>query len=346
MVGILTPSVVKDTKPLSEEYIPASFPGREAQLKELIDQIATTSKDWRSSHFWIHGPPGSGKSSTVRKVLGHLEDQNIRTAYVNCWSAQTFYAVLEAIFQELRALVAEMRDVSFKFDRLGRIAKGRHLVVVLDEVDQMFLKERNAALYNLARLDHAGIIALSHSRKAYLELDSRVKSRLLPVFLEFPAYTPHQLVAILEARANQGVEAEAWCRKDLEVISGRSNGDARVAIQSLRAAAYQADKSRGGQIRVSDIDAGLKSTNGLRRRYALKSLSEHHRLLHHLIKEAGGVSVAELWKRYGIEARKHGLESMARRTFNHYKQQLIANRLIKERPGRGRRNTRILEVIE
>ncbi len=340
------PSIVTDTKPLSEEFLPAAFPGREPQLKELLEHVAPPSKEWRPSHLWIHGPPGSGKSSTVRKVLGQLEEHNIKTAYVNCWSTQTFYSVLEAIFQELRALVAEMRDVSFKFDRLGRIARNQRIVVVLDEVDQMFLKERSAALYNLARLNHSGIVALSQSREAYLELDARVKSRLQPVFLEFGAYTVDELVAILKARAEQSLEADTWCNKDLELIAERSNGDARVAIQTLRAAAYRAEKGRGGQIRSTDIDEGVNSTNGLRRRYALKSLSEQHRLLHLLVKEAGGISTVELWRRYQEAARKHGMEPMARRTFNHYKQQLIANRLLKERAGHGRRNVRFLEVIE
>ncbi|MEE9130369.1 MAG: AAA family ATPase [Phycisphaerales bacterium] len=346
MVAIFMPSIVTDTKPLSEEFLPTTFPGREAQLKELIEQVTPPGREWRPSHLWIHGPPGSGKSSTVRKMLGQLEEHNIKTAYVNCWSAQTFYAVLEAIFQELRTLVAEMRDVSFKFDRLGRIAKGQRLVVVLDEVDQMFLKERNAALYNLARLDHSGVVALSQSRQGYLELDPRVKSRLLPFFLEFSAYSVEQLVQILEARAAQSLEADAWCRKDIEIIAKQSNGDARVAIQTLRAAAYRADKGRGSQIRPTDIEEGLRSTSGLRRRYALKSLSEQHRLLHHLVKDAGVISTLELWKRYRKEASKHEMEPMARRTFTHYKQQLIANRLLKERAGHGRRNVRFLEVIE
>ncbi len=340
------PSIVTDTKPLSEEFLPAAFPGREAQLKELLEHVAPRSKEWRPNHLWVHGPPGSGKTSSVRKLLGQLEDQQIKTAYVNCWSAQTFYAVLETVFQELRALVAEMRDVSFKFDRLGRIAKDQRLVIVLDEVDQMFLKERNAALYNLARLDHSGVVALSQSRQGYLELDPRVKSRLLPFFLKFTAYSVEQLVQILEARAQQSLEPEAWCRNDLEVIATQSNGDARVAIQTLRAAVYRADKGRGSQIRSADIEEGLRSTSSLRRRYALKSLSEQHRLLHHLVKDAGVISTLELWKRYREEARKHEMEPMARRTFTHYKQQLIANRLLKERAGPGRRNVRFLEVSE
>jgi Cdc6-like AAA superfamily ATPase len=270
----------------------------------------------------------------------------LRTAYVNCWSAQTFYAVLETVFQELRALVAEMRDISFKFDRLARIAREKPVIVVLDEVDQMFLKERNATLYNLARLSQVGIVCLSQTRQAYLGLDERVQSRLVPSFIEFPAYTQAEIVAILEARAEKGLEPGTWCRKDLETIAQACGGDARMAVQALRAAAYLAERSRAFQIRPGDISLGLRTGSQLKRRYLLKTLSEHHRLIHALVKEAGLLSTGELWKRYGKAAVKQGLEPMARRTFTHYKQQLVAARLLSEQPGRGRRNTRLLRVIE
>lgn len=130
------------------------------------------------------------------------------------------------------------------------------------------------------------------------------------------------------------------------LIAEQSKGDARVAIQTLRTAAYRADKGRGSQIRPEDIEEGLRSTSGFRRRYVLKGLSERHRLMYQLVEDAGVISTIELWKRYKTEARKHGLEPMSRRTFRHYKLQLIANRLLKERQGPGRRNVRYLTVIE
>jgi len=344
MTHPLVQGIVTNTGPLTEEYLPSAFPGREAQLRELADCLISSGNAQRPRHVWAFGPPGSGKSSVVRRVLGQLEEQRVRTAYVNCWSAQTFYAVLETVLQEFRALVGEMRDVSFKFERLGRIAKEHHLVIVLDECDQMFLKERNAAIYNLARMNHSGLVCLSQSRKAYLDLDPRVQSRLLPEVLEFPSYSVTDLIAILEARAERSLSAEAWCRKDLQIIARQSEGDARIAIQTLRTAAYLAEKGRGGQIRPEDIREGLRSSSALRQRYLLKSMSEHHRLLFQLVKTSGSISTVELWRRYEGAARQHGLEPMARRTFNLYKQHLLSNRLLTERQGRGKRNRRLLEI--
>jgi archaeal cell division control protein 6 len=338
--------IVRETGPLAESYLPETLHGREVIQKVMLALLLPNLRGRRLPHLWLHGPPGSGKSTLTRKALGHLEEQRVRTAYVNCWGSQTFYSVLEAIFQELRALVEEKRDAAFKLERLCRLAREQPLVIVLDEVDQMFLQERNAALYNLSQLDHSGVICLSASRKAYLSLDPRVQSRLQPHFIEFPQYSPEQLASILQERAEKSLLPEAWCRADLERIAKASGGDARIAIQTLRTAAYLAEKGRVPQIRPGDIQEALRKTGGLKRRYALNNLSDDHRLLYRIVEESGTIKAGDLWKRYGSQAKEHSLGPMARRTFQHHKRRLLELRLLEEKQGRGRGNVRFLRVVE
>jgi len=157
-------NIVRDTEPLMNEFLPELLTARTSNVNELVDCIYPLQQTTKPLHAWIHGPSGSGKSSVVRKALGQFEEMRIRTALVNCWTSKTFYSVLESIFQELKALVGEKRETSYKFERLRRIAKDNPLIIVLDEVDQMFIKERNATLYNLAMLGQAGIVCLSHTR--------------------------------------------------------------------------------------------------------------------------------------------------------------------------------------
>jgi len=339
-------NIVRDTEPLMNEFLPELLTARTNHVNDLVDCIYPLHKNTKPLHAWIHGPSGSGKSSVVKKALGQLEEMRIRTALVNCWTSQTFYSVLESIFQELKCLVGEKRETSYKFERLRRIAKDNPLIIVLDEVDQMFMKEGNATLYNLAMLGQAGIVCLSQTRESYVQLDPRVSSRLQTVFFDFPPYSQEQICMILQERAEHGLESDSWCKKDLENIANASNGDARKAIQTLRIAAYLAEKKRKASIELEDIEEGLRKSNKLRKRYILKSLSDHHKLLYQIVKEAGKINSVRLWKKYMSRSKEVGVETMARRTYNHYKQQLIMNKLIEERQGKGRANKRLLKVVE
>lgn len=335
-----TTSLVRNTDPLTEGFIPREYPGREDALQQLEESLAA------GDDVWVSGPPGTGKTSTVRTVLGRFEDRQVKTAYVNCWSNQTFFSVIEAILQELRALVGDTRDVAFKFERLVRAAKENPLLLVLDEVDQLFLKERNATLYNLCRLATTGLICVGQTRESYLALDPRIQSRFTPAFVTFEPYPADHLLHILEARATQALAEESWCLADLANIAGHAAGDARVAIQTLRTAAYRAERNRVGMIRVADIEEGLRKSSQLRRLYVLKNLTEHHRLLYQIVKAGKEVETRELWKRYVRQARELGIQPMARRTYNQYTAYLIRMRLLTVRQGRGRRNARLFKVIE
>lgn len=339
------PQIVRDTKPLSEGSLAEELQGRESLQVDVLRFVSPVIERKSSANIWIHGSPGTGKTSVVRRTLNHLEEKGVTTVLINCWSNQTFYSVLDQVFGQLRTLVPEMRDVSFKYERLARIARDKPLMIGLDEVDQMFLKERNATLYNLAQLNHSGLICISNSRESYLALDPRVRSRLNPVFLDFSPYPTEDLVQILEHRATRSLDPKAWCQADLDHIAGASDGDARVAIQTLRTAAYLAEKKKIPQIRQADIEQGLRDTSQLRRNYLLKTLSEHHRLIYELVRETPKIKMDRLWRVYLKAARSKGLDPMARRTVNHYRQYMVDQRLIKETQARGRRNARILEVI-
>lgn len=339
-------TLVRETGPLTEDYLPSSLPGRESQYKEVGEYIVSMFKKAKLPNIWLHGPPGTGKTTVIRKALGQMEVQGIRTAYVNCWSSRTFCSVLEDIFVELRALVGDRREASFKFDRLLRIAREKPLIVVLDEVDQMYLKDRNTALYNFSRLDHSGLICLGQTRQSFFALDQRVISRVNPLFIEFSPYEVEILVEILKIRASESLEPESWCIKDLDIIARASQGDARIAVQALRTAAYLAEKSGSPQIRPDDIAEGVQKCQGLKRKYALNALSEHHRLLYLLVKTAGSINSRDLWKKYLEQAHARKLSPMARRTYNYYKKYLITQRFLEETQGRGRRNSRLLKVVE
>lgn len=339
------PGVVKETEPLSEEFIPELLVDREREVERLRTCLIP-SAGTRPLNVWLHGPAGTGKTTCARQVINGLEGPRVKTAWVTCWSAQTFYAVLDTILQELRALVSEQRDVAFKYDRLEQIARRHPLIVALDEVDELLLRDRNATLYNLARLPQTGVVCISQSRAAFATLDERVTSRLLPQFVEFSRYFKGQLTTILTERAQRSFSPEGWTRRDVDRLAESSHGNARIAIQALRTAGYLADKERIPQIRTAHLEQGLAQSRQLIRHYQLKNLSEHHRLLYALAKDSPGIDSTSLWKAYRAKAVDHGVPPMQPRTFRDYVKYLVAHRFLRDRQDQGRGNRRRLWVVE
>ena len=113
--------------------------------------------------------------------------------------------------------------------------------MVLDEVDQIKPAERSTTLYNLDCLENVGIICISNSQQALFELDARVRSRINPYSVAFPAYSHGDLVEILGYRAETVLAASTYSRKDLTRIAEMASGDARVAIRSLQVSAELAE---------------------------------------------------------------------------------------------------------
>jgi Cdc6-like AAA superfamily ATPase len=167
-----------------------------------------------------------------------------------------------------------------------------------------------------------------------------------PLFVDFAGYSPEELILILQARAEQSLAPDSWCAADLEAIAAASRGDARVVIQTLRTAAYLAEKHRSPQLRTKDIQEGITKCSELRRKYSLSGLSDHHRLIYAIVKQAGEIELPKAWKEYQEIASEQGIEPMERRTFNQYRQYMVANKLLTERYAKGRRNVLLLRVAE
>lgn len=174
---------------LRESYIPEKLFGRESQIQEILCCLSPLLKKRKPINLWLYGEPGTGKTATVTYLLNHLKEKaGVKGILINCWQKDTFYEVLDEIVSQLRILRAEEHRTSFKLEKLRRYLNDQPFVIVLDEVDQLKPSERSATLYNLDSVGNVGIICISNSRQPLFELEERVRSRLNPYTVFFPAY--------------------------------------------------------------------------------------------------------------------------------------------------------------
>jgi orc1/cdc6 family replication initiation protein len=339
--------LIRRPEVLTEAFMPSALLGRDRQIEELRMCLAPSLKQRKPINAWLCGSPGTGKTAVARHVLESIaEEHPVRGVYINCWEYRTLYLVSDKIVREQRIMFAEKTEAALKLERFARSLGSKPFVIVLDEIDKPTPVERNAILYNLSSIGNVGLICICNSRYFLVSLDQRILSRLAARQIVFQPYTSQQLVEILKDRAEEALEKDAWSVETLVEIARLSEGDARVAIQTLKNAAELAEARRGAAISPEDIGNGFSVAKELKLHYLLKSLTEHHRLIYELIKEAGtsGILSNALWESYLQRCSQSGKRPVAMRTFSSYVSTLLSVGLVQDERAPVRGNLRLLKA--
>ncbi|MEW6664121.1 MAG: AAA family ATPase [Thermodesulfobacteriota bacterium] len=332
-------AILANADALDEESVLEDTQVREAQIKELWFCLSPLQKRKAPINCWIYGQPGTGKTAITRYVLKQIESlAGAKVVYVNCWEKNTFYGVLDRIITELRILGPEKPATSQKLEILQRYLRDNSLVVILDDIDRPSPTERNAILYNLCNLQRLGLVCISKSSGTVFELEERIKSRLNPVMVEFPKYSQEELLNILERKAEQALAQGKWDKGVLDRIAGLADGDARVAVQALKNAAYFAQKATSDRISELHVLEGWNDIRSMDKDRRLTKLTYHHTLLYDLIKDRKKVLSNELWDCYLEKCGQDDKKPIATRTYPDYINELRDMGLVsvKRAPVRGR----------
>lgn len=309
---------------LSENHLSTEMHGREHQVKEIALCLQPVIEGGKPVNCWLHGKSGAGKTATARYVLRRLHaEAGVGGIYVNCWENPTFFSILERIARELRMLGADKLRTSFMLERLKRHISNDRLIIVLDEIDQAPPKERHAILYNLSNLPTVGLVCVCNSEHTYFGLEERIKSRLNPARIRFDVYSPNELLSILNQRSNQALAPCTFTGELLRTIAKLAEGDARVAIQTLKNSAYMAERDSGAEITISHIRRAWNTAKDLKKTYLLRKLTDHHMLLHELIAKNKGILSGDLWRLYLKTCGSRKVKPIAIRTYYDYCNKLV-----------------------
>jgi cell division control protein 6 len=205
-------------------------------------------------------------------------------------------------------------------------------------------RERNLILYNLCDLNKVGLICICASQDFLFSLDERVRSRLNPRIIEFRTYSPIELYEILKDRARSALRDNSWNHKILRRIVSMANGDARIAIQTLRHAANIAENQGISRIKIRHLEKGSLDAKDFKVNKILSSLTVHHRLIYGLIKARKEILSGRLWEGYQLQCKKIQIRPVPSRTFAYYRNQLINTGLISSRRAGIRGNVRIYSI--
>lgn len=240
--------ILLNPDPLDFDYIPEVMVGRETIQETLAGKFHSIAHPNGSANVVITGPVGSGKTllarTFCRDIKHHLRNKRpLMSVHINCRNATTNVRVAQRIVQSLdpghpdRGL--SMGELLSSLRKLLR-NNGRHLIIVLDEVDHLLRKSGNDLIYQLLRIDEdqdgSGTLSLILiSQEQVLDvLENAVISRFghtnhIPV----PPYDMKGLLAIAHQRADAALNPRSWDGEILKLIatSAAPSGDARQVIE-------------------------------------------------------------------------------------------------------------------
>ncbi|MBI1742886.1 AAA family ATPase [Candidatus Acetothermia bacterium] len=338
-------SIILAPEVLEEGHLPEVLVAREAQIEDARFCLALATNNWKPIHVWLHGRPGLGKTTVTRHLLNQLGNAGIKSVHVNCGERKSFYSVLDFIVAELRILKGSQRGSSYKLDILKDHAEKKPIVVALDEIHLMPIAERTDMLHALAPMGKLGLVCISPSRGTITSLEESTYSRLSPKLIEFARYSVDDVFKILWLRAQHAIAENAWSEDLLKMIAERAEGDARIAIQTLKRAAMLADRENDC-IKPRHVETAFGRVKDLKRSYELKGMGEHHRLAYQIVSEKREVMTPELLDEYLRRCKVSGMRPVSRRSLGNYLKDISRKGWVKELPSGKQSGAHLYRIVD
>ncbi len=256
----------------SEEII-----SRENQDKQIATYLKGINQNYLPPTLSIHGPPGTGKTFTTKKICKEFSKRKkeFNYAYVNLKDCRTIFSAANEILLELtgeKKKSYEGLDGVFQ-SIFNELKNHKYFVLVLDEIDRVKQDKNydpNNFFYRLVRGDKKlktdvtlSLFLISNELiEIDLKLDSRVKSVFTNESIFFPPYRYNELAKIIAPRLKKAIKKEALTKDvvkyGLEKMANRS-GDIRKTLTVFREAGETANQENKDKLDKECIDENLEA---------------------------------------------------------------------------------------
>lgn len=248
------------------------LPGRENELAQISGFLDSCLDDQKSGSIYISGPPGTGKTSCVKKLLDEAYTSKFNTISVNCTTISTIGSIYKIICRELKLKVGtEKENQNSITEYITRKNSKKMLLLLLDEIDQL-AGNKQSVLYSIfewpsipsAKIVIVGIAnALDLTDRLLTRLNTKLE--LKPKLLHFPSYTKEQIVNIFMSRLEDAGAMEIFAPNTIQFLAAKVSavsGDIRRALDiGRRVVEIAQNKSEGQKIELNDL--GVEYTGGM-----------------------------------------------------------------------------------
>ncbi len=313
-------TLFKDPEVFEIDFVPDEIHFREEQMHELVYQLRPGMTGSRPLNTLVKGVPGTGKTTSIKKVFAEIEESTRRLVpvYVNCQIDNTQFGIFSQIYYRLSGHLPRSTGLSAKrvFDSIGKILERDRtvLVVALDDANYLLYEnEINRVLYTLLRSHEVypdtriGVITIISDLSVDLmsRIDQRVQSVFRPNEIYFPPYTCVEAKQILSERAGQGFYPNVLPEEVLDLVVDRTMnaGDLRVGIDLLKRAGLNAESAARRVIEEDDVCKAYEVSTSLHLLATIRTFKEEEKVLLRLLAERslqeGEISIGEFSRSVG-----------------------------------------------
>jgi len=295
-------SLFKNEYALDYAFLPKQIPFREVQQKFLATCIRPLLVDHNGRNVLVHGPPGVGKTAALRHLIKELDESDqfadkLHLIYVNCWHKNTTYKVVLELCEAVGYAFTQNKNTEDLFKIVTQIINKKSAIFIFDEIDKA---EDTDFLYILSELIYKKSIFLVTNYKSWiLDLDDRIRSRLLLEQMEFTQYTQEEMYGILKERIVYAFQTDCVDEDALQLISAKASEskDIRIGLFMLRESGLIAEEKSSRRIK---LEHALKATDKLSQ-FSVKNtdeLDDESKAILILIRESSGMKIGDLFKTY------------------------------------------------
>jgi len=335
-------SLIKNEDALDYEFLPKILPFREQEQRYLAECVKPLFNGRSGRNVLIHGVPGIGKTAAARSVLRELEEKtdDIYVTYMNCWQHNTTFKVLMELCHQLGYKFTQNKATTELVKVVASICNKKAVVFVFDEVDKL---EDFDFLYTLLEeIFKKSVIMVTNYKSWLMELDERIKSRLMPELIEFEQYTSQQVVEILKQRSHYAFVPGVWMPDAFTLITQKASDirDVRAGLFLMKNAAIEAESKASKKVLLMHATTAITRLDDFFVKHT-EELEDDTKKILELVQEHHGKKIGELFHLYqkagGTCSYKTFQRKLARLDQNHF--------ITLERSLSGSGNTTIVKKI-
>ena len=292
-------SLFKNDVSLDYSFIPKLVPYREREQRIIASCIKPLLQEKSGKNVFIYGQPGVGKTVALKKVLAELEEETeeVIPIYVSCWPHNTTFKIFTEICEQLDFKFIQNKKTEELFKLIKQVFNKKSVVFVLDEADK--LEDLDFLYMILEDIYRKTIILITNYKEWVINLEDRVKSRLMPEMIEFMPYNYEETKGILKQRAEYAFHPGVLSNESFELIAKKTFElqDIRTGLHLMKESALIAENKSSRKISLEHAQQALNKID----EFTIKNpeeLADDEHLILDLVKKNSGQKIGDYFKMY------------------------------------------------